>query len=73
MAKVRLKQDDLNVFDWDLTDRDQGNFDTKMMAFVWFKEEVTPKGRKRVHLDLQQYLTAQPLEFKSACEGHPRT
>ena len=38
MAKARLKQDDLNVFDWDLTDRDQGNLDTKMMAFMWFKE-----------------------------------
>ena len=25
MAKARFKQDNLNVFDWDLTDRDQGN------------------------------------------------
>ena len=58
-----LKQDDLNVFDWDLTDRDQGNLDTKMMAFMWFKE-VTPMVRKRVQLDLQQYLTIQPLPFK---------
>ena len=41
MAKARLKQDDLNVFDWDLTHRDQGDVDTKMMAFMWFKEEVT--------------------------------
>ena len=26
MAKARLKQDDLNMFDWDMTDRDQGSF-----------------------------------------------
>ena len=40
-VKARLKQDDLNILDWDVTDRDQGNFDTKMMAFMWFNEEVT--------------------------------
>ena len=34
-AKARLKQDDLIVFDWDLTDRDQGIFNTKMMVFLW--------------------------------------
>ena len=27
-AKARIKQDDLHVFDWHLTNRDQGNFDT---------------------------------------------
>ena len=63
MAKARLKQDDLNVFDWDsikeiLTQR--------WWLFVWFKEEVTPMVRKRVQLDLQQYLTVQPLEFNNA-------
>ena len=54
MAKAHLKQDDLNVFDWDLTDRDQGNFDTKMMAFMWFTEEVTPMVRKRVQFDFHR-------------------
>ena len=38
MTKTRIKQDDLHVFDWDLTDRDQGHFDTKMMSLLWFKE-----------------------------------
>ena len=42
VTNVGIKQDDLNVLDWDLTDRDQGNFDTKMMVFLWFKEGVTP-------------------------------
>ena len=28
VVKARLKQDDLYVFDWDLTDGDQGNLDT---------------------------------------------
>ena len=56
------------------TKRDQGNLDTKMMAFVWFKEEVTPMIRRRVQLDFQQNLTNQPLEFKKReCEDHPRT
>ena len=64
--KARIKQDDLNVFDWDLTDRDQGNFDTKIMVFLWFKEEVTPMVRKRFQLDLQQDFTNHPLPFKLA-------
>ena len=29
MTKARLKQEDLNLFDWELTDIDQGIFDTK--------------------------------------------
>ena len=35
-TKVRIRQDDLNVFDWDLTDHDQGNFDTKATSSVGF-------------------------------------
>ena len=66
VTKARIKQDDLNVFDWDLTDRDQGNFDTEMMVFLWFKEGVTPVVRKRVQLDLQLDLTNHPLPFKGA-------
>ena len=30
-TEARIKQDDLNVFDCDLTDRDQGNFDTTVV------------------------------------------
>ena len=37
MVKARLKQDDLSMFDWDLTDRDQGIFLTKKDVFLWFK------------------------------------
>ena len=45
-VKARLKQDDLYVFDWDLPDGDQGNLDTKMMAFMWFKEGSLPSIAK---------------------------
>ena len=41
-TKARMKQDDLNMFN-DLTDRDQGIFDTKMV-FLWFKEGVHSHG-----------------------------
>ena len=44
MTKARLEQEDPNLFDWELTDRDQGIFDTEMMVFLWFKEEVTLHG-----------------------------
>ena len=64
VVKTRLKQDDLNMFDWDMTDRDPGFFDTKMMAFLWFKEGVTPMVRTRALNDIQQGLTLQPLPFK---------
>ena len=60
-AKARIKQDDLHVFDWHLTNRDQGNFDTKMMGVLF-----APTVRKRVQLDLQQNLIDQPLPFKGA-------
>ena len=59
-TKASLKQDDLNMFDWELTDSDQGIFDTKMMVFLWFKEEVTPVMRKKVLNDIQQGLTSDP-------------
>ena len=64
VTKARIKQDDLDVFDWDLTDCGQGNFDTKMMVFLWFKEEVAPMVRKMVQLDLQQCSAGRPLPFK---------
>ena len=54
MVKTRLKQDDLNMFDWDMTDRDQGNFDTKMVVFLHFKEEVTPMVSEKALNDMQQ-------------------
>ena len=33
-------------FDWEFTDKDQVNFDLKMMVFLWFKSEVTQRDRK---------------------------
>ena len=47
-TNARIKPDDLNMFDWDMTDRDQWIFDTKMMVFLWFKEEVAPMVRQKV-------------------------
>ena len=65
MTKARLKQEDLNLFDWEPTDSDQGIFDTKMMmVFLWFKEKVTPMIRKKVLNDIQHGLTSDPLSFK---------
>ena len=53
------------MFDWDLTDCDQGHFDTKMMALLWFTEGVSPTIRRRVQY-LQHNLSNQPLPFKGA-------
>ena len=55
---------DLNKFNWELTDRDQVNFDVKMMTFLWFNENVTPHERHRVQLDIQQALARTPVEIK---------
>ena len=54
---MRPKQEDLNVFDWELTDSDQGIFDTKMMVFLWFKEG----GHSH---DAQERAECNPLSFK---------
>ena len=52
------------ISDAELTDRDQGNFDIKMMTFLWFNEGVTPRERKRVELDIQQALSRAPVRIK---------
>ena len=41
--QAMMSDADLNKFTWELTDRDQGNFEFKMMAFLWFNEDVTPQ------------------------------
>ena len=64
MTEARLDQEDLNFFDWELTDSDQGIFDTEMMVFLWFKEEVTPMMRKKVLIDIQHGLASDPLSVK---------
>ena len=65
-VKTLIQDTDIGKFDWDLTDSDQGNFDTKMMAFLWFKDGVTPQVRKRAQLDLQQSLADKPIPVKGA-------
>ena len=55
---------DLNKVNWEMTDRDQGHFDIKMMTFLWFNEGVTPHERKRVQLDIQQALARVPVRIK---------
>ena len=55
---------DLNKFNFELTDRDQGSFDIKMMTFLWFNESVTPHERKGVQLDTQRALARTPVRIK---------
>ena len=43
-------------FDWELTDKDQGNFDLKLMVLLWYNSEVTPKDRKMDQLEISQSL-----------------
>ena len=50
------------MFDLDMTDRDQGIFDTKMMVFLWFKEEVTPMVHEKVLNEIQHCLTTLELD-----------
>ena len=64
MTKARPKQEDLDLFDWEPIDSDQGHFDTKLRVFLWFKEEVTPMIRKKVLNDIEHGLTSNPLSFK---------
>ena len=66
LTKAQIKKNDLNMFDWDMTDPDQWIFDTKMMVFLWFKE-VAPMVRQKV---LDHSATGVK---RCVCEGHPRT
>ena len=61
--KTRTSEADLGKFNWDLTDRDQGNFEFTMMEFLWFKGDVNSRRRERVQLDIQQALTRSPVEI----------
>ena len=53
-VKILIQDTDMDKFDWDLTARDQRDFDIKVMTLLWFKDRVTPQDPKRVQLDLQQ-------------------
>ena len=46
---------------WDMIDRDQGNFDFKMMVFLWFSDGVILREHKRVQTDIQQSVNARPV------------
>ena len=48
-TRPSIEQGDLDVLDWDLTDRDQGNFDIKMMVFLCV---------------FQQALAGAPIKFR---------
>ena len=48
----------LNLFNWKLSDRDQGNFEITVMAFLWFNENVTPHKRSPGRA---------PFRFKGEC------
>ena len=61
-TKARLKQDS-NMFDWQLTDSDQGMFDTKMMVFLCLAEGVIPMIRMKVLNNIQQGLTSDLVFF----------
>ena len=63
-VKTRIGEADLDKFDWEMTDRNQGHFDIKMMTFLWFNERVTPLDRTRIQLDLQQVLAKAPIKIK---------
>ena len=58
-AKGLVSQIKAMIPNAELTDRDQGNFDVKMMAFLSVNE--TPHERKRVRLDIQQALAQTPI------------
>ena len=50
-------------FDRELTDKDQVNLDLKMMVFLWFKSEVTPRCRKMAQLDNSHSLQRTLVEI----------
>ena len=69
--KATIPNADLYKFGWELIDRDQGNFNIKMMIFLWFNEGFTPLVRKRVLLDIQQALARTLVKIQRGLrEGH---
>ena len=62
--KTRIPDADLGKFSWDSTDTDQGNFEFKMMVFRCFNDDVIPRERKRVQLDIQQALKLRSVEIR---------
>ena len=61
--KAITSEADLNKLNWELTDRDQGNFVFMMMALLWFNEDLNFQERKRVQLDIQQALVWPPVRI----------
>ena len=50
-VEIMIPETDMDKFKWDLTARDQGHFDIKMMTLLWFNDGVTPQDRDRFQLD----------------------
>ena len=53
-------------FDWEMTAKDQGYFDLKMMVFLWFKERVTLRDRRIAQTAIYQALHSTPVEVRGA-------
>ena len=51
-------------FDWEMTDKDQGYFDLKMMVFLCFKDGVTLRDRRIPQMDIYQALQSTPVEIR---------
>ena len=62
--KSKFSEADLGKFNWDLIDRNQGNFEFKMMVFLWFNEDVNLRERKSVQLGIQQALVRSPVVIR---------
>ena len=63
-AKVLVCQIKTRVSDVDVGkfDRDQVNFEFKIMVFLWFNDDVIPRERKRVQRDILQAPSLSPVE-----------
>ena len=51
-------------FDWEMTDKDQGYFDLKMIVFLWFKDGVTLRDRRMAQMDIYQALQSTPVDVR---------
>ena len=60
--KSLISEADLDKFNWELTYRDQENFEFK--AFLWFNEDVNLQERKDVQLDTQQALAQNHVRIR---------
>ena len=62
--KSVISEADFGKFNWESIDLDQGNFEFKMMAFLWFHEDVNLQESKNVQLDIPQALARNPVRIR---------